>query len=119
MVKSDSPDGPKTALSAASVDKSTTAFELEGKELLTYFANLSADDRQGILSQLRERNEGDAFFDSSLDRSQPPVSNDNEVLYEDIIASRRSKKVASHELKSGLQISLAPRTSRDLGCIFL
>jgi hypothetical protein len=49
MVKSESPQGPKTALdttSAASADK----FELEGKELLTYFANLSDEDREGILT---------------------------------------------------------------------
>ena len=110
MVKSESPDGPKKALGATAVKQPLTTFELEGKELLTYFANLSEDDHKGILSQLRDNNDGDKF---TLDPSQPAASDDNEEPYKDI-GLHRKKMVTSQELKSGHQISLAPHNSKDL-----
>ena len=120
MVKSESPQGPKTALdatSAASADK----FELEGKELLTYFANLSDEDREGILTQLCDNNDSDAFVRRPLDPSQPAASGNDNAIYDDINVRRdvapASRKAASHELKSGLLISLAPRNSKDLGAV--
>ncbi len=113
MVKSESPNGPKKALGAKAVEQPLTTFELKGKELLTYFANLSEDDRKGILSQLRDNNNGDTF---ALDLSQPAASDDNKEPYKDI-GLHRKKMVTSQELKSGLQISLAPRNSKDLGTV--
>ncbi len=121
MVKSASPDSLKKELGATSATSEET-LDLEGKELLTYFVNLSEEDRKGILHHLRD-NERDR---QTLDKSQPSTFGniDEQAALNDEIDARRdsavdhaTKKVASHELQSGLLISLAPRNTRDLGAV--
>ncbi len=53
MVKSTSPDSLKKELGATSATSEET-LDLEGKELLTYFANLFEEDCKGILHHLRD-----------------------------------------------------------------
>jgi hypothetical protein len=124
MVKSASPD-VKQELGATSA--MSDELDLEGKELLTYFSNLSDKDRKGILHDLRDHNEGNNFARRPLkDMSQPHAHNiaDERVTLYDAINNRRdtvaataTKKAASQELQSGLLISLAPRTNKDLGAV--
>jgi hypothetical protein len=124
MVKSASPDSLKKELGATSATSEET-LDLEGKELLTYFANLSEEDCKGILHHLRD-NVGDAFVRQPLDMLQPSTFgniDERVALYEDIDARRDSavdqatKKVVSRELQSGLLISLAPCNTKDLGAV--
>jgi hypothetical protein len=125
MVKSASPDVLKKELGATSAMSEET-LDHEGKELLTYFANLSEEDCKGILHHLCDNNEGDAFVRRPLDMSQPSAYNtDNEraALYDNInehhdtAVAQASRKVASHELQSGLLISLAPCSNKDLNAV--
>jgi hypothetical protein len=125
MVKSASPDVLKKELGATSATSEET-LDLEGKELLTYFANLSEENRKGIQHHLRDNNEGDAFVRQPLNMSQPSAydtNNKQAALYDDIdeccdtAVNHATKKVASHKLQSGLLISLAPRNNKDLGAV--
>jgi hypothetical protein len=124
MVKSASPD-VKQELGATSA--TSDELDLEGKELLTYFSNLSDKDRKGILHNLRDHNEGNNFARRPLKvMSQPHAHNiDDEraTLYNAIddhrntVAATATKKAASQELQSGLLISPAPCTNKDLGAV--
>jgi hypothetical protein len=124
MVKSASPD-VKQELGATSA--TSDELDLEGKELLTYFSNLSDEDCKGILHNLCNHNEGNNFARRPLkDMSQPHVHDIDDkraTLYDDIddrrdtVAATATKKAASQELQSGLLISLAPHTNKDLGAV--
>jgi hypothetical protein len=125
MVKFASPDVLKKELGATSATSEET-LDLEGKELLTYFANLSEEDRKEILHHLHDNNEGDAFVRRPLDMSQPSAydtNNKRAALYDNINERRdtavahASRKVASHKLQSGLLISLAPCNNKDLDAV--
>jgi hypothetical protein len=99
MVKSASPDVLKKELGATSAT-SEEMLDLEGKELLTYFANLSEEDCKGILHHLRDNNEGDAFVRRPLDMSQPSaydINNKQAALYDDI--DERRDTAVNHATK--------------------
>ena len=122
MVKSTSQD-VKQELGATSAISDES--DLKEKELLTNSSNLTDTDHKGFLRSLQDHNKGNNFTRRPLeDMSQPHVHNIGQVtLYNAIndhrntVAATATKKAASQDLQSGLLISLAPCTNKDLGAV--